>query len=50
MADVFYREGAMIMSIAFFFAPIGGLLLGLAAAIAAYRLMSPRTAEEQERN
>ncbi len=50
MAGVFDREGAMIMGIAFFFAPIGGLLIGLAVAIVAYRLMSRRTAAEQERN
>jgi hypothetical protein len=35
MAGIFDREGAMIMGFAFFFAPIGGLLRGLAAAIVA---------------
>jgi len=41
IADIFDREGAMIMGVAFFFAPIGGLLLGLAVvSIAIFRRMS----------
>lgn len=39
LADINDREGAMIMGVAFFFAPVGGLVLGLVAACAAhYRL------------
>ena len=37
MAHVFDHEGAKITGVAFFFAPIGGLLLGLAATSVAYR-------------
>ena len=40
MAGIFDREGAMIMGVAFFFAPIGGLLLGLVASIVIFRRMS----------
>lgn len=36
-ADVFDREGAMIMGVAFVFAPIGGFLIGLVAAVAISR-------------
>lgn len=39
LADISDSEGAMIMGVAFFFAPVGGLVLGLVAACAAqYRL------------
>ena len=50
LADVFDREGAMIMGIAFFFAPAGGLLIGLVASIVTFRRMSRRAAAEQQEN
>jgi hypothetical protein len=39
----FDREGATGMAVVFFYAPLGGVIMGLACAVAAFKILSRRT-------
>ncbi|HSZ67008.1 MAG TPA: hypothetical protein VK825_12455 [Xanthobacteraceae bacterium] len=40
--DYFDREGATGMGVVFFYAPLGGLIIGIIAAVVTFKILHPR--------